>query len=640
MKELEKEAEEMSILDQINQPEDLNKLSPEQLGELATEVRDRIICTVADNGGHLASNLGIVELTLALLLEFDFPNDKIVFDVGHQSYPYKLLTGRRDRFATLRRENGISGFPKREESPYDFFNTGHSSTAISAALGLLQAENLQGRNNHVLAVVGDGALTGGMALEAMNDACQFPGDDASRRLVVILNDNQMSISRNVGSISLHLEKLRLSPRYNRLKLRVEPVLQRLPLIGRPLLRLFEKTKRALRGLARSESGFFESMGFRYYGPVDGHDLPQLRKHLQTIKTLTGPLVLHVITQKGRGYELAECAPDIYHGVAPFVIENGIPRDNKVQTTPRFSDSFGESLCEIAASEPKLYALTAAMPGGTGLAEFARTYPQRFHDCGIAEQHTVTLAAGMAAGGLKPVVAMYATFLQRAYDQILHDICLQNLPVVLAVDRAGIVGEDGETHQGIYDISFLLPMPNMHIMAPRDTYELARMLSAAVDLQAPAAIRYPRGRSPEYPELAEIAVAGNGKAQLLRAGSDVTLLSAGTCARAALDAAAALEAEGSSVEVIDLRWLKPLDWNSIAASVGKTGRVLIVEEGVAVGGVGSVIIERLNAEMPGVRTAHAALADSIHQQAKRERILNVQGLDGQGLAKRLRTLLQS
>ncbi len=628
----------MNILDQINQPEDLSKLSPEQLNTLAAEVRERIICTVASNGGHLASNLGIVELTLALLLEFNFPDDKIVFDVGHQSYPYKLLTGRRDRFATLRREHGISGFPKREESEYDFFNTGHSSTAISAALGLLQADSLHGKSNHVLAVVGDGALTGGMALEAMNDACQFPGDDASKRLIVILNDNQMSISRNVGSISRHLEKLRLSPRYNRLKVRVEPVLQRLPLLGRPLLNLFEKTKRALRGLARSESGFFETMGFRYYGPIDGHDLPQLRKHLRTIKTLTGPLVLHVITQKGRGYNLAECSPDIYHGVAPFVIENGIVPDNN-KKTPRFSDSFGEALCEIAAAEPRLYALTAAMPDGTGLTEFARIFPERFHDCGIAEQHTVTLAAGMAAGGLKPVVAMYATFLQRAYDQILHDICLQNLPVVLAIDRAGIVGEDGETHQGIYDISFLLPMPNMHVLAPRDSHELTRMLAATIEINGPAAIRYPRGRSPEYPELVELTPAPAGKAELLRTGSEATLLSTGTSARAALDAAAVLENEGHSIEVIDLRWLKPLDWETISASVSKTGRVLIVEEGVAVGGVGSVITGRLATEMPGVSIANANLDDRIHPQAKREQILAAQGLNAEGLARQLRLLLQ-
>lgn len=630
----------MAILDQINQPDDLRSLNPAQLEQLAAELRDRIICTVASNGGHLASNLGMVELTLALLLEFDFAReDRIVFDVGHQSYTYKLLTGRRDRFATLRREGGISGFPKREESPFDFFNTGHSSTAISAALGLLHARDQQGGDGHVLAVVGDGALTGGMALEAMNDAGQFRDEQASTKFIVILNDNQMSISRNVGSISRHLESLRLSPRYNRLKSRFEPVLLRLPLVGPPLVRLFEKAKRALRGLARSESAFFEAMGFRYYGPVDGHNLPQLRQHLRTIQAIDGPLVLHVMTQKGKGYELAECAPETYHGVAPFVIENGVATGS-MKSEPGFSDAFGSALLRLAADEPRLFALTAAMPGGTGLAEFAHSWPDRFHDCGIAEQHTVTMAAGMAVGGLRPVVALYATFLQRAYDQVLHDVCLQNLPVVLAVDRAGIVGEDGETHQGIYDLPLLLPMPNMHVLAPRDCSELDCMLADAVALAAPVAIRYPRGHSPAYPELEGLPPAASGQAQVLRSGTDATILSVGTCARTALDAAALLAPAGIDVEVIDLRSLKPLDWAAIQASAGKTGRVLVVEEGIAIGGVGTMIIERLSAEAPAVRTAHAALADRIYQQAKRDRILAAQGLDGAGLAARLRDLLQA
>ena len=629
----------MSILDQINQPQDLKGLSAAQLEALAAELRDRIICTVASNGGHLASNLGMVELTLALLLEFDFAQDRIVFDVGHQSYAWKLLTGRRDRFGTLRQEHGISGFPKREESPYDFFNTGHSSTAISAALGLLHARDQLGQAGHVLALVGDGALTGGMALEAMNDAGQFRDGRAPEKFIVIINDNQMSISRNVGSISQHLETLRLSPRYNRFKSRFEPVLMRTPLIGRPLVRLFEKAKRAMRGLARSESAFFEAMGFRYYGPVDGHNLPLLRQHLRTIQALSGPLVLHVMTQKGKGYELAECAPETYHGVAPFVMENGVA-PGPANSVPGFSETFGSTLTRLAATEPRLFALTAAMPGGTGLADFASLFPDRFHDCGIAEQHTITMAAGMAAGGLVPVVAMYATFLQRAYDQILHDICLQNLPVTIAIDRAGIVGEDGETHQGIYDISFLLPMPNMHVLAPRDAAELSVMLAEAVALKAPAAIRYPRGRSPAYPELAGLSAAPSGKAHVLRSGTDATILSVGTCARAALDAASLLAAEGSQIEVIDLRWLKPLDWDTIRTSALKTGRVLIVEEGVAIGGVGSLIIEHLTAETPCIRTAHAALTDTIHPQAKRDHILADQGLDGHGLAKRLRLLLQA
>lgn len=623
----------MSLLDRINHPDDLKQLSEAELGVLAEELRTLIIRTVARNGGHLASNLGVIELTLALLLEFDFRQDRIVFDVGHQSYAYKILTGRRDRFGTLRQENGLSGFPKREESSFDFFNTGHSSTSISAALGMVRGLAQQGKEGHVIAMIGDGALSGGMALEAMNDAGQF-----NENLIVLLNDNQMSISRNVGSLSKHLENLRLSPKYNRMKSRIEIQLQKVPLFGRPLCGLLQAGKKILRLLIRSEAVFFESMGFRYYGPIDGHNLPELRIHLQTIRSLKGPIVLHVMTQKGKGYEFAEEAPDLYHGVAPFVIENGICNDQTV-CPPSFSDVFGTTLRQLAAAEPRLVALTAAMPTGTGLSEFASVYPGRFHDCGIAEQHTITMAAGMAASGLIPVVAMYATFLQRAYDQILHDICLQNLPVVLAVDRAGVVGEDGETHQGIYDLAFLQSMPNLTLLAPRDNQELAAMLACAVHAGCPVAIRYPRGRAADYPELTERTAAQPGQAQVLLEGSDATVISVGVCARAALDAAAILSGEHRSVEVIDLRWVKPIDWETLTASAIKTRRVLIAEEGVTIGGVGSVIIEHLQSLIEGIHFAHAALSDQIHRQAKRGATLTHQGLDGNGLAEQLRSLLE-
>lgn len=623
----------MSILEQINHPDDLKPLSKDELEQLAEELRSLIVRTVAKNGGHLASNLGIIELTIALLLEFDFRHDRIVFDVGHQSYAYKILTGRREQFSTLRQENGLSGFPKRDESEFDFFNTGHSSTSISAALGMVRGLAQQGREGHVIALIGDGALSGGMALEAMNDAGQF-----NENLIVILNDNQMSISRNVGSISKHLEDLRLSPKYNRMKSKIEIQLQKIPLFGNPLCRLLQAWKKVLRLLIRSDAVFFESMGFRYYGPIDGHNLTELRTHLQTIRTLKGPIILHVMTQKGKGYHFAEVAPDLYHGVAPFVIENGICNGD-VLCPPSFSDVFGRTLMRLAAGEPRLVALTAAMPAGTGLAEFAATYPGRFHDCGIAEQHTITMAAGMAASGLIPVVAMYATFLQRAYDQILHDICLQNLPVVLAVDRAGIVGEDGETHQGIYDLSFLQSMPNMTILAPRDNRELELMLHDAVQAGKPVAIRYPRGREAIYAELETLAPPNRGKAQVLRSGTDATIFSVGTCARAALDAAAILAAENRSVEVIDLRWVKPIDWISVTASAAKTRHVLIAEEGTIAGGIGAVIIETLQSAVEGMRFDRAALSDQIHHQAKRDAMLIHQGLDGAGLATRLRRLLE-
>jgi len=623
----------MPLLERIQHPDDLKGLTPAELEQLADELRTMIIRTVASNGGHLASNLGLVELTIALLLEFDFTKDRIVFDVGHQSYAYKILTGRRDRFSTLRQEKGISGFPKREESPFDSFNTGHSSTSISAALGMVRGLALQGKPGQVIALIGDGALSGGMALEAMNDAGQF-----NENLIIILNDNQMSISPNVGSLSKHLENLRLSPRYNRVKSRVELQLQKIPLFGNPLVGVLQAGKKALRLLIRSEAVFFESMGFRYYGPVDGHHLTDLRAHLHTIRAMKGPIVLHVMTQKGKGYDFAEEAPDLYHGVAPFVIENGICPGPEV-CPPSFSDVFGETLIRLAEQNPKLVALTAAMPTGTGLSRFASIYPGRFHDCGIAEQHTVTMAAGMASIGLMPVVAMYATFLQRATDQILHDICLQNLPVVLAVDRAGIVGEDGETHQGIYDLAHLAAMPNMTLLAPRDNRELSTMLTWAVQAERPVAIRYPRGREAAFPELASLTPVPEGHAQILLEGEDATIISVGTCARAALDAASILSDEQIRVEVIDLRWAKPIDWASVESSVLKTGRLLVVEEGTIAGGIGSVILEHVFEMSVPVKAVRAALADTVHHQARRDAVLRQQGLDGPGLADRLRQMME-
>ena len=449
-----------SLLCSLDLPEQLRTLNSAQLEQLTADVRDLIIRTVASNGGHLASNLGVVELTIALLLEFDVRHDRIVFDVGHQSYTWKILTGRLDRFCTLRQKEGLSGFPKCCESPFDCFNTGHSSTSISAALGLSRAMDRLGKAGRSIAVIGDGALTGGMAFEALNDA-----GHSHENLIVILNDNQMSISRNVGGLSRHLENLRISPNYIRLKTGIDSLLLKTPLVGRPIYNLLQMFKRLARQTVQHQGILFEQLGFRYYGPINGHDIDSLRQHLRTIRQFKGPVLLHVLTQKGRGYPFAEASPDIYHGVAPFVVENGVSNGKGSGCT--FSEEFGSCMTALASVNTKICAISAAMTSGTGLSDFAVQYPARFFDVGIAEQHAVTLAAGMAAGGMKPYVALYSTFLQRAYDQLLHDICLQNLPVVLAIDRAGLVGEDGETHQGVYDLGLLLPLPNLEIYCPPD-----------------------------------------------------------------------------------------------------------------------------------------------------------------------------
>lgn len=625
----------MNLLDQITDPAQLKGLDRQALQQLSCEIRDLIIETVATNGGHLASNLGVVELTLALLLEFEFPRDQIVFDVGHQIYAWKILTGRRDRFCSLRRYEGLSGFPKKNESCYDFFNTGHSSTSISAALGLSRAMSHSGRTGHVVAVIGDGALTGGMAFEALNDAGQS-GED----LLVILNDNQMSIGRNVGGLSRHLEKLRVSTGYMRIRSRLDEILLHLPLIGRPLQRLISRTKQLTRMALQKQGIFFEQLGFRYYGPVDGHDVDGLRQHLRAITDLRGPVLLHVITQKGKGYHYAEESPDLYHGVAPFVVENGLNNGNSGHGDPHsFSEAFGYCLVDLARQNSRICAISAAMTAGTGLGEFAQAFPARFYDVGIAEQHAMTFAAGLAAGGMQPVIALYSTFLQRAYDQLLHDVCLQCLPVVIMVDRAGIVGEDGETHQGIYDLSLLLPLPGLAVYCPIDYANLRQVLVQALASNRPVAIRYPRGR--HKPLLsADQAEAANLGIRCLKQGGQVSLIALGTLAGTALDAAGLLAGMGIDAEVLAVIGAKPIDLEALIRSARKTGRVLLMEESVLTGGFGQSVLPGLIRAVPGLRFGQLGLEDQMLCQGSREQLLRQVRLDCTAMVEAARALVEA
>lgn len=627
---------EENLLENLKLPDQLGDLKPNQLVQLAAEVRELIIRTVAQTGGHLASNLGVVELTLALLMEFDFCQDRVVFDVGHQVYAWKILTGRRDQFCTLRQMNGLAGFPKQCESDYDFFNTGHSSTSISAALGLSRAMAGKNQPGQSIAVIGDGALTGGMAFEALNDA-GLSGDN----LIVILNDNQMSIDRNVGALSRHLENLRVSPRYIKLKTKADAILLKTPLIGQPLYKLMQKLKSFARHLIQRQGIFFEQLGFRYYGPINGHDLDSLRLHMRTIKQFHGPVLLHVLTQKGRGYRYAEESPSLYHGVAPFEVETGVANGSSSRRS--FSETFGEHLNEMAKKNPLINAISAAMTSGTGLEAFAENYPTRFFDVGIAEQHAVTLAAGLAAGGMLPVVAMYSTFLQRAYDQLLHDICLQNLPVVVAVDRAGIVGEDGETHQGIYDLGLMLPLPNLEIYCPPDCLTLQNSLDYAFGAGKPVAVRYPRGKEWPKPLPAEIISETSGLPELqrirrLRSGRQITLAALGTMAGPTLAAADLLAAKGIEAEVLVIVCAKPLDTQTLIDSVRRTGFIIMIEEALKTGGIGQFALPAILSAVPETRFMLLGIEDQPLCQGTRDQLLAAQSLMPADIARQAEKLL--
>ncbi|HYF82847.1 MAG TPA: 1-deoxy-D-xylulose-5-phosphate synthase [Clostridia bacterium] len=605
------------MLDDINSPSDLKKLSYEELEILSKELRDYVIKVVSENGGHLASNLGVVELTLALHRVFDTPKDKIVWDVGHQSYIHKIVTGRRDSFATLRKKDGISGFPKREESEHDAFETGHSSTSISAALGMAKARDLAGGNYSVVAVIGDGALTGGMSFEALNHAGDFPTN-----LIVILNDNEMSISHNTGALSNHLSKIRTEPAYFKLKGEIETILNKVPLVGKSMFKLAEKLRDWFKYLV-VPGVLFEELGFKYFGPIDGHDIRKLEDVINRAKSYNGyPVLIHVVTVKGKGYSIAENKPNKYHALSPFFIETG---ELKVKSDKKtYSDVFGETLVELAEHNDKIVAVSAAMGEGTGLAGFLTKYKNRFFDVGIAEQHAVTFCAGLAAGGFRPVFAVYSTFLQRAYDQVVHDVCMQNLNVVFAIDRAGIVGSDGETHQGVFDITYLRHIPNITIMSPKDGWELSEMLRLAVSKDGPVAIRYPRGNAREF-KYAHTTLE-LGKSEVLIDGTDGVIIAEGNLVYRALEVCERLKQEGKSFTVVNARFLKPLDEKLLLELAKKYKAIYTLEDNVISGGFGSSILELYSQNKVEVNVTVLGFDDSFIPHGEKEELYSLKNID--------------
>lgn len=569
------------MIEKINKTGDVKKLNIQEQIQLAEEIRKYILEIVSNNGGHLASNLGVVELTIALHTVLDLPKDKIVWDVGHQTYVHKILTGRKEALKTLRKLEGIAGFPKTNESETDCFNTGHSSTSISAALGMARARDIKGENNQIVAVIGDGALTGGMALEALNDVGY-----SKTRLTVILNDNEMSISKNIGGINMLLSKLRTKRSYTKSNISMKKFINKIPLVGKPFVKIVQRVKRSIKQLIIPKM-FFEDIGFRYLGPVDGHNIEELERMLRISKELDGPVLIHVLTKKGKGYKIAEENPDRFHATAPFNIETGEPKSKKGTD---YSKVFGDKLIELANKNDKIVAITASMRDGTGLSEFAKKFPDRFFDIGIAEQHAVGLAAGMAKEGVIPVLPIYSSFYQRAYDQVIHDVAIQNLPVIMCVDRAGIVGADGETHQGTLDMAFFRLVPNLTIMAPKDFKELEEMLEFAVNLKKPVVIRYPRGgeAKEKFEKCEELKL---GKAEIIKEGSDISIIAIGkTVARAKKIAEILEEKEDINAEVINARFLKPLDEETIKTSIEKTKRVITIEDGTTINGLGTAVKE--------------------------------------------------
>lgn len=570
------------MLEQINSPKDVKKLTLKQKQELAEEIRKYIIEIVSENGGHLASNLGVVELTIALHSVFNVPTDKIIWDVGHQSYVHKIITGRREALKSLRKLNGIAGFPKTKESEADCFNTGHSSTSISAALGMARARDLQGKDNNVIAVIGDGALTGGMAMEALNDAGY-----SKCKMTVILNDNEMSISPNVGGLNNFLGKLRTKKLYTRTNKLLKRQITAIPIIGKPTVKVIQKIKRAIKQLVIHKM-FFEDIGFTYLGPVDGHNIEKLESILEMSKQVKGPVLIHVLTKKGKGYKFAEENPDKFHATAPFNIETGEPKKAKGKD---YSKVFGDKLVELAKENDKIVAITASMKAGTGLTKFSQEFPYRFFDIGIAEQHAITMAAGMAKEGMIPVVPIYSSFYQRAYDQVIHDVAMQNLPVIMCVDRAGIVGADGETHQGTLDMAFFRLVPNLTIMAPKDFKELEDMLEFAVKLKKPVIIRYPRGGEDTKIKFEKHEKLELGKAEIIQEGKDISIIAIGKMVAKAMKMAKSLaDEQNKSVEVINARFLKPLDEETIKTSIEKTKNVITIEDGTKINGLATAIKE--------------------------------------------------
>jgi 1-deoxy-D-xylulose-5-phosphate synthase len=629
-----KEQERKSLLSQIDGPAQLKHLSLAQLEQLVQEIRDIIICTVANTGGHLAPNLGVVELTVALHRVFDAPQDRIVWDVGHQAYTHKLLTGRRSNFHTLRQFEGISGFPKRSESRYDCFGTGHSSTSISAALGMSVGCCLKRSCNRVVAVIGDGSMTGGMAFEALNHA-----GDADKNLIVILNDNEMSISPNVGALSSFLSRKLSNKTLIYLKHEMERFLKSIPGVGPNILQILKRSEDSLMSFF-TPGMLFQALDFHYIGPIKGHRLDRLIETFETARHIEGPVLIHVMTQKGKGYSPAECDPTSFHGVGAFDVKTGQSCNSK-SCAPSYTQVFGESIVRLAESDPKVIAITAAMPQGTGLDSFAKRFPDRFFDVGIAEQHAVTFAAGLAAEGFKPVVAVYSTFLQRAFDQVIHDVCLQNLPVVFAMDRGGVVGEDGPTHHGLFDLSFLRSIPNMVLMAPKDENELRHMLKTALDHPGPAALRYPRGNGIGAPMDREFRSLPIGKGEILRDGKDVLIIGIGLTVQTALQAAERLERQGIHAAVLNARFVKPLDQDLILDWSTRVGRVITVEENVLQGGFGSAVLEMFQeASFYPKAFLRLGLPDAFVPHGSQSILRNLYGIDAEGIERAVLSLVKT
>ena len=614
------------ILEQIKGPEDLKKLTSEELSQLAEEIRAFLIEKISHTGGHLASNLGVVELTIALFRTFDLPEDKIIWDVGHQSYTHKILSGRRMEFDELRQYGGLSGFPKRKESPYDSFDTGHSSTSISAGLGIAQGRDILGEDYKVVSVIGDGALTGGMAYEALNNAARM-----KKNFIIILNDNKMSISENVGGMSRYLGGLRTGAGYNDLKKNVADTLERIPVVGGRMIDKIKRTKNSIKQLF-IPGMLFENMGITYLGPVDGHNIPALCKVLKEAQKLDHAVLVHVITKKGKGYEPAEKNPAHFHGVSPFDIKTGKPLAEKKY--PTYTDVFSKKLCQLGETHPELVAVTAAMPDGTGVAAFGKKFPDRFFDVGIAEAHAVTSAAGMAAAGLRPVVAVYSSFLQRGYDQILHDVCIQNLPVLFAVDRAGLVGSDGETHQGIFDYSYLTSIPNMSVAAPKNLWELRAMLDFAMDYKAPFAIRYPRGTA--YRGLKEfMQPIAYGKGEIIYEEENIALLAVGSMVSTGEHVREKLKEEGVSCTLANARFVKPFD-KELVDRLAKNHRLIVtMEENVLQGGFGLPVTAYIHEHYPQVKVMNIALPDAYVEHGNVSVLRKGLGSDSDSIIQRLK-----
>ena len=619
---------ETKLLGTINSPADVKALTEEQLVQLAGEIRQLIIEVTSKNGGHLAPNLGVVELSLALHKVFSTPKDKIVYDVGHQAYIHKIVTGRREMFHTLRQYGGLSGFPKRSESKHDAFGVGHSSTSISAALGMAVARDVKGEDYDVVAVIGDGSMTGGMAFEALNNAGHL-----RKRMIVVLNDNEMSISKNVGAMSEYLYQLRTGETYNKFKHDVENWLSSVD-FGDDVLKVIRRIKGSVKNLVLPTS-IFEELGFTYLGPIDGHDIHSLIEVLEAAKHIDEPVLVHVITKKGKGYAPAEESPNKFHGTGPFEVETGKKIANP-DAPITYTEVFGNTVVELAKEDENIVAITAAMPDGTGLTPFSKEFPKRFFDVGIAEQHAVTAAAGMAAAGLNPVVAVYSTFMQRAYDSVMHDICMQNLHVNLCLDRAGLVGDDGFTHHGVFDYAYLRSMPNMTIMAPKDEEELRHMLKTAVSMNGPVAVRYPRGSGVGVTLSEGLEVLPIGKAEVLREGSDVCLWAIGTMVESAVKLAEMLAEEGINAGVVNMRFAKPIDKELLLAHAEKYKKLVTIEEGVLQGGVGSAVLETINdAQLLGTcKVLNFGIPDEFILHGDKQRLFQDIGLDVETMASKI------